>query len=418
MREKRADAVVVGGGSAGLAAASRIAAEGFSVTVLERENELGGILNQCIHNGFGLQRFKEDLSGPEYAERFIDLVEKQGNVEVLLETTALEVNPGAVHAVYGYSKHGGVTRISARAIVLAMGCRERNRGNIGIPGTRPSGVFTAGLAQRLINIDGFIPGRRAVILGSGDIGLIMARRCTWVGMEVLAVIEIQDYPSGLTRNIVQCLNDFGIPLYLSHTVSEIHGRDRVSGVTVTPLEQGKILTAKSFDLECDTILLSVGLIPDNELSRKFGVHLNPETGGAFVDAGLMSSVPGVFACGNVLHVHDLVDYVSEESERCASFVVEYLKGRYRREHHPVAAGANVKYIIPNKYVPEMTNRFYLRSLIVKNKAELIVSLDGEPVKRKKLAHVQPSEMVSFQLQPGDLSRVSESKENKLEVSIT
>jgi NADPH-dependent 2,4-dienoyl-CoA reductase/sulfur reductase-like enzyme len=418
MREKRVDAVVVGGGSAGLAAASRIAAEGFSVTVLERENELGGILNQCIHNGFGLQRFKEDLSGPEYAERFIDLVEKQGNVEVLLETTALEVNPGAVHAVYGYSKHGGVTRISARAIVLAMGCRERNRGNIGIPGTRPSGVFTAGLAQRLINIDGFIPGRRAVILGSGDIGLIMARRCTWVGMEVLAVIEIQDYPSGLTRNIVQCLNDFGIPLYLSHTVSEIHGRDRVSGVTVTPLEQGKILTAKSFDLECDTILLSVGLIPDNELSRKFGVRLNPETGGAFVDAGMMSSVPGVFACGNALHVHDLVDYVSEESERCASFVVEYLKGRYRREHHPVASGANVKYIIPNKYVPEMTNRFYLRSLIVKNKAELIVSLDGEPIKRKKLAHVQPSEMVSFQLQPGDLSRVSESGENKLEVSIS
>ena len=418
MREKRADAVVIGGGSAGLAAASRIAAAGYSVTVLERENELGGILNQCIHNGFGLQRFKEDLSGPEYAERFIHSVGKQDNIEVLLETTALELSPGAVHAVYGYSKHGGVTRIDARAIVLAMGCRERNRGNIGIPGTRPSGVFTAGLAQRLINIDGYIPGRRAVILGSGDIGLIMARRCTWIGMEVLAVIEIQSYPSGLTRNIVQCLNDFGIPLYLSHTVSTIHGKDRVSGVTVTPLEEGKSAAAKSFDLDCDTILLSVGLIPDNELSRKFGVRLNPETGGAFVDAGMMSSVPGVFACGNVLHVHDLVDYVSEESERCASFVIEYLKGEYHRQHHPVVAGANVKYVIPNKYLPDTSNRFYLRSLIVKNKAELVVTLEGDPLKRRKLSHVQPSEMVSFVLEPEDLSQIAESQQKKLEVSIT
>ena len=417
MREKRTDAVVIGGGSAGLAAASRIAAEGYSVTVLERESEPGGILNQCIHNGFGLQRFKEDLSGPEYAERFIDLVEKQDNVEVLLETTALEVSPGAVHAVYGYSRHTGVTRIDARVIVLAMGCRERNRGNIGIPGTRPSGVFTAGLAQRLINIDGYIPGRRAVILGSGDIGLIMARRCTWVGMEVPAVIEIQSYPSGLTRNIVQCLNDFGIPLYLSHTVSAIHGRDRVTGVTVTPMEEGKTAAAKSFDLECDTILLSVGLIPDNELSRKFGVHLNPETGGAFVDAGLMSSVPGVFACGNVLHVHDLVDYVSEESERCASHVIEYLRGEYPARHQTVCAGANVKYVVPNRYLPETTNRFYLRSLVVKNKAELIVTLDGEPLKRKKLAHVQPSEMVSFNLDADDLPRISEPGEKPLEVSI-
>ena len=417
MREKRTDAVVIGGGSAGLAAASRIAAEGYAVTVLERESGLGGILNQCIHNGFGLQRFKEDLSGPEYAERFIDLVEKQDNVEVLLETTALEVSPGPVHAVYGYSKHTGVTRIDARVIVLAMGCRERNRGNIGIPGTRPSGVFTAGLAQRLINVDGYIPGRRAVILGSGDIGLIMARRCTWVGMEVLAVIEIQSYPSGLTRNIVQCLNDFGIPLYLSHTVSAIHGRDRVSGVTVTPIEEGKSAAAGSFDLDCDTILLSVGLIPDNELSRKFGVHLNPETGGAFVDAGLMSSVPGVFACGNVLHVHDLVDYVSEESERCASHVVEYLQGEYPARHQPVSAGANVKYVIPNRYLPEIPNRFYLRSLVVKNKAELIVTLDGEPLKRKRLAHVQPSEMVSFTLEAADLPRNSDPGEKRLEVGI-
>lgn len=417
MIEKHHDAVVFGGGSAGLAAAARIAEQGGSVAVLERENELGGILNQCIHNGFGIQRFKEDLTGPEYAERFIEIVEELDNVSTFLETTALEVTPGTPHSVFACSKRHGVIKIESRAIVLAMGCRERNRGNIGIPGTRPAGVFTAGLAQRLINIDGYLPGRRAVILGSGDIGLIMARRLTWVGVEVLGVIEIQGYPSGLTRNIVQCLNDFHIPLYLSHTVSEIRGKDRVTGVTVTPLEDGKMVTAKSFDLDCDTILLSVGLIPDNELSRKFGVSLNPETGGPFVDAGLMSSVPGVFACGNVLHVHDLVDYVSEESERCASFVVEYLKGTYAPLHHPIVSGANVKYVVPNKYLPGTTNRFYLRSLIVKNKAELVISLEGEPLKRKKLAHVQPSEMVSFRLDEQELSRGSESREKKLEVSI-
>jgi hypothetical protein len=231
------------------------------------------------------------------------------------------------------------------------------------------------------------------------------------------VVEIQSYPSGLTRNIVQCLNDFSIPLYLSHTVSAIHGQDRVTGVTVTPLEEGRYMSSKSFDLECDTILLSVGLIPDNELSRRFGVRLNPETGGAYVDAGLMSSVPGVFACGNVLHVHDLVDYVSEESERCASFVVEYLRGDYHSRHFPVSAGANVKYVIPNKYLPGEENRFYLRSLIVKNKAELLITLDGEPLKRKKLAHVQPSEMVSFRLDGEDLSRATESPGRKLEVGI-
>ncbi len=417
MIEKHYDAVVFGGGSAGLAAAARIAEQGGSVAVLERENELGGILNQCIHNGFGIQRFKEDLTGPEYAERFIEIVEELDNVSIFLETTALEVTPGTPHSVFACSRRHGAIKIESRAIVLAMGCRERNRGNIGIPGTRPAGVFTAGLAQRLINIDGYLPGRRAVILGSGDIGLIMARRLTWVGVEVLGVIEIQGYPSGLTRNIVQCLNDFHIPLYLSHTVSEIRGKDRVTGVTVTPLEDGKMVTAKSFDLDCDTILLSVGLIPDNELSRKFGVSLNPETGGPFVDAGLMSSVPGVFACGNVLHVHDLVDYVSEESERCASFVVEYLKGTYTPLHHPIVSGANVKYVVPNKYLPGTTNRFYLRSLIVKNKAELVISLEGEPLKRKKLAHVQPSEMVSFRLDEQELSRASESREKKLEVSI-
>jgi hypothetical protein len=298
-----------------------------------------------------------------------------------------------------------------------MGCRERNRGNIGIPGTRPAGVFTAGLAQRLINIDGLVPGRRAVVVGSGDIGLIMARRLSWVGTEVLGVVEIQPYPSGLTRNIVQCLNDFSIPLYLSHVVAEVYGRDRVSGVRVAPLVDGRPDEGRAFQLDCDTILLSVGLVPDNEISKKLGVELNPETGGAVVDAGLMSSVEGVFACGNVLHVHDLVDWVTEEAETCGASVARYLQGTYSRVQRRVVPGANVRYVVPGRFFPAEANRFYLRSLIVKNKAELLVKMDGEAVKRKRLAHVQPSEMVSFVLKPEELPEPAAAGEPVLEVSI-
>ncbi|MBN1835572.1 MAG: FAD-dependent oxidoreductase, partial [Spirochaetales bacterium] len=256
-----------------------------------------------------------------------------------------------------------------------------------------------------------------VVVGSGDIGLIMARRLSWVGTEVQAVVEIQPYPSGLTRNIVQCLNDFSIPLYLSHVVAEIYGRDRVEGVRVAPVVDGRPDEERSFRLECDTILLSVGLVPDNELAKKMGVELNPETGGAVVDAGLMSSVPGVFACGNVLHVHDLVDWVTEEAETCGASVASYLAGTYSREQRQVVAGANVKYVVPNRYFPKADNRFYLRSLIVKNQAELVVSVDGERVKRKRLAHVQPSEMVSFTLEPSELPPGEAAREPRLEVSI-
>jgi len=269
------DALVFGGGSAGMAAAARIASAGFRVAVLEREAELGGVLNQCIHSGFGLQVFREDLTGPEYAERFCQRLAAAPGVEVYLETTAQEVGPphagpapasagsappaSAGLTVYGYSHRHGVLELAARAGVLAMGCRERNRGNVGIPGTRPAGVLTAGFAQRLLNVDGYLPGRRAVIVGSGDIGLIMARRLTWAGARVLGVVEIQPYPSGLTRNVVQCLNDFGIPLYLSHVVSRILGADRVQGVEVSPLAGGLPQAEKSFRLDCDTVLLSVGL---------------------------------------------------------------------------------------------------------------------------------------------------------------
>jgi len=417
MKEIRYDAVVIGGGSAGMAAALEIARGGFSTAIVERENELGGVLNQCIHNGFGLHYFKEDLTGPEYAEIFSERLGGTRGIDVFLETTIVDVTREEEKTVYGLSKRYGLLKIKTRSIVLAMGCRERNRGNIGIPGTRPSGIFTAGLAQRLINIEGYIPGKRVIIIGSGDIGLIMARRMTWVGAEVIGVIEIQPYPSGLTRNIVQCLNDFGIPLYLSHMVSMIYGKDRVEGVEVTPLEDGVPDYRRSFKLECDTLLLSVGLIPDNELSKKFGVALNPETGGPFVDASLMTSVEGVFACGNVLHVHDLVDWVTEESERCGRFLIDYLEGKYERKQYRVFSGANVKYVLPNRYIPSRENRFYLRTLIVKNKAELIVKLDGRVVKEKKLAHVQPSEMLNFTLGPEELDGVSDTDENRLEISI-
>ena len=422
MTSRSYDALVFGGGSAGMAAAARIAAAGFSVAVLERERELGGVLNQCIHSGFGLKVFREDLTGPEYAERFCERLSAAPGVEVYLETTAQEVAPPAPGAeapltVFGYSRRHGILQLSARAGVLAMGCRERNRGNVGIPGTRPAGVFTAGFAQRVLNIDGYLPGRRAVIVGSGDIGLIMARRLVWAGAEVPGVVEIQSYPSGLTRNVVQCLNDFGIPLHLSHVVSRILGANRVEGVEVSPLEDGVPRLDKTFRLDCDTVLLSVGLLPDTELAKKLGVALNPETGGPLVDAGLQTSVPGVFACGNLLHVHDLVDFVTEESERCGARVAEYLSGDYEQLQHRVAPGANVRYVVPNRYFPGRENRFYLRALVVKNQARLEVRLGGQLAKQRRLPHVQPSEMVSFTLKPAELAGLPAGADQTLEVSI-
>ncbi len=417
MIEKTYDAVIIGGGSAGMAAAAVIAQRGFSCAIVERESGLGGILTQCIHNGFGLHYFKEELSGPEFAERFERTIAGL-SLDVFLDTTVMEVDEeGDKKVVFGYSKIYGIVKMSTRSVVLAMGCRERNRGNIGTPGTRPSGVFTAGLAQRLVNIDGYIPGKDVVIVGSGDIGLIMARRMTWVGASVKAVIEIQPYPAGLTRNIVQCLTDFGIPLYLSHVDSEIRGKDRVESVLVSPLKDGVPDDDASFVIPCDTVLLSVGLVPDNEISKKFGVMINPETGGAFVDAWLMTSVRGVFACGNVLHVHDLVDYVCEEAERCAGFVCSFLKGESLPRQIRVRGGSNVKYTVPNQCSPEHENRIYLRPLVVKNKAELVVACDGEVLKTRRLAHVQPSEMISVELAAADFSGREFSADSVLEVGI-
>jgi NADPH-dependent 2,4-dienoyl-CoA reductase/sulfur reductase-like enzyme len=403
MKQLAYDAVVVGGGAAGMAAALELDARGHSVLILEREDTLGGILMQCIHNGFGLIEFNEELTGPEFAQRFEEKVSAR-NIQASLRTTVLDIREEeGLRVVYAVSPSQGMMRIETRAVILAMGCRERNRGNIRIPGTRPAGIYTAGLAQRLVNIEGYIPGKDVVIIGSGDIGLIMARRMTWSGCKVHAVIEILPYPSGLTRNIVQCLNDFGIPLYLSHLVTDIYGKDRVEGIEVTPIESGALMHEKAFKIACDTVLLSVGLVPENELSRNAGIEIQPTTNGPWVDSMLMTSLPGVFACGNVLHVHDLVDYVVEEARRAGANAAAWLSGYRPSREIRIKTGSNIRYVLPARLNPERENRLYMRSLVVKNDARLEVRLDGNVVRSRKLAHVQPSEMLSLTLGPDDMA---------------
>jgi len=419
MKTEAFDVVVVGGGAAGMAAALGAGRHGLNVAIVEREEVLGGILLQCIHNGFGLHRFKEELTGPEYAERTLEEVDASENIKVFLETTVVEIDEeDDQKTVVTYSSQNNIVALTARAVILATGCRERNRGNIGIPGGRPAGVFTAGLAQRLVNIEGYIPGKEAVIVGSGDIGLIMARRLSWVGVKVKAVVEIMPYPSGLTRNIVQCLHDYDIPLYLSHSITKIHGGDRVDRVTISPLADGVPDTDKSFDIDCDTLLFSVGLIPEVELVKSVNVKINHDTNGPYVDNDLMTNVPGIFACGNVLHVHDLVDFVSEESERCGQYAVEYLERNTVRDGQcPVRPGANLKYIVPNQFMPAADNHFYMRTLIVKNDAVLTVKFGDQIIKTKKLRHIQPSEMISLSLLKKELADLDLDSDRQLEISV-
>lgn len=365
MSEILIDLAVIGGGPAGLAAAQAAADAGAGhIVIFDRQKELGGILSQCIHNGFGLRYFKEELTGPEYAQRFVDRLADYPQIEVKQETMVLKLTSDL--KVQAVNSRDGILNYRARAVILAMGCRERPRGAINIPGTRPAGIFTAGTIQRMMNIEGYRPGNRVVILGSGDIGLIMARRLTLEGMNVVAVLELLPYSCGLNRNIVQCLEDYRIPLYLSHTVVEIFGEKRVRGVKTAPVDDKlKPIMERSFNLDCDTLVLSVGLIPENELSQMAGVRLDPATSGPVVNSKYQTTVPGIFACGNVAHVHDLVDDVSEESRIAGMAAAEFIhsqggstgKGRLI----PVKMGQNVRSVAPQLVLGDRPTVLYIRA---------------------------------------------------------
>lgn len=396
MRETVYDVIVVGGGPAGLAAALGAHENGAGrVLILERDAELGGILNQCIHNGFGLHYFKEELTGPEYAGRFIQRLSGTG-IEVRLDTMVLALD-SAARTVHAVSRTHGYQILSARSIVLAMGCRERTRGAIAIPGTRPAGIFTAGTAQRYVNMEGYMVGRRILILGSGDIGLIMARRMTLEGAKVLACVEVMPYSGGLNRNIVQCLEDYDIPLYLSHTIVEIRGRDRVEQAVVAQVDENRrpvAGTERVFD--CDTILLSVGLIPENELTRTAGIRIDPRTNGAAVCENMETSAPGVFACGNVLHVHDLVDYVTAESGRAGAAAAAYARGiRPAGAAVEIRSGAAVSYTVPQRVRVENVEKnleIFFRVRRVFQDAAIVVSGGGAELARYRRKHMAPGEM--------------------------
>ena len=390
------DVLVIGAGPAGLAAAIAAKKAGVdNLVVLEREDRPGGILRQCIHNGFGLHRFKEELTGPEYAQRDIDTAAEM-NIDIRTGVTVLSVSHEKV--VTAVSRENGLQMFAAKAIVLAMGCRERPRGALAIPGTRCAGIYSAGTAQKFVNLEGYMPGRRVVILGSGDIGLIMARRMTLQGAKVLACVELMPYSSGLNRNIVQCLQDYNIPLYLSHTVIDIHGKERVSGVTVAEVDANRRpIPGTEMEFECDTLLLSVGLIPENELSSGAGVELSPVTSGAVVSDTLETSIPGVFACGNVLHVHDLVDHVSNESFRAGEMAARYAKGERRTGREiPVKDGAGVRGVVPQKLLLDAENKgvdLMFRPDKVYRDHYLTVYADGKPLSSLKKMILTPGEMV-------------------------
>lgn len=418
MKTIQTDIAVIGAGAAGMSAAAVCAENGLKTLVIDREEIPGGVLLQCIHNGFGLHYFKEELTGPEYAARLEKKARKAG-AEFIMESAVMDLQDlGECKELTLYSGPGGVSVVRARAVILAMGCRERSRGNLGIPGDRPAGVFTAGLAQRLLNMDGCLPGKTAVIVGSGDIGLIMARRLTWCGLKVKAVVEILPHPSGLSRNIAQCLNDFQIPLHLSTGVTKICGRERVEAVRIAPLVNGKPDLSREETIECDTVLFSVGLIPETELARKCGVKLDPRTNGAWVDGSLMTSVPGIFSCGNVLHVHDLVDFVSEESETCARQVIEYLRNGQKSDVQLAAEpGADLGYVVPNACRPGNATRFYMRPRILCRKAKLSVAAAGKILLTKNVMYVKPAEMISVELPAEATAELPENAKLQFELEV-
>ncbi|MBE6687815.1 MAG: pyridine nucleotide-disulfide oxidoreductase [Ruminococcaceae bacterium] len=388
--------VIIGGGPAGLAAACKAFEEGVSaedILIIERDRELGGILNQCIHAGFGLHMFGEELTGPEYAARYIDKVIEY-KIPYTLDSMVIDIT---AEREVSYVCADGLKTVKAGAIILAMGCRERTRGALNIPGSRPSGVFSAGTAQRFVNVEGYMVGKKVVILGSGDIGLIMARRLTLEGAKVECVCELMPYSGGLARNIAQCLDDFGIPLYLSTTVVNIKGKERVEGVTIAKVDENRRpIPETARDIDCDTILLSVGLVPENELSKNVGITLDGITGGAVVDQDMQTSMEGIFACGNVLHVHDLVDYVSLEAAHAAKSAVKYLeikKGTAKTVN--VTATDGVRYTVPQKIdTASMTaeNKIFMRvANIYKNKS-IYVKCGDTVIKKVKRPHLAPGEM--------------------------
>ena len=404
---KAYDIVIIGGGPAGLAAAAAARKSGVEkILILERDKELGGILNQCIHNGFGLHTFKEELTGPEYAARFIDQV-KELEIEYKLHTMVMDISSDKV--VTAMNREEGMFQIQAGAVILAMGCRERSRGALNIPGYRPAGIYSPGTAQRLVNREGFLPGREVVILGSGDIGLIMARRMTFEGAKVKVVAELMPYSGGLKRNIVQCLDDYGIPLKLSHTVVEIRGKERLTGVTIAKVdEMGKPIPGTEEDYDCDTLLLSVGLIPENELSRGAGVDMSPVTSGPIVNESLETNIEGVFACGNVLHVHDLVDFVSEEAAAAGRNAALYVQGRRQSEAgkaillNPVEG---VRYTVPSVIHPDrMDDKLTVRFRVggVYKNCYISVYFDDERVIHRKRPVVAPGEMEEIKLEKDKL----------------
>ncbi len=389
------DILVIGGGPAGMAAAVTAYDSGVkNIAIIEREDRLGGILNQCIHAGFGLHKLGRELTGPEYAAEYINMV-KARNIKVFLGATVTDINKQKLVTVQSRS---GVKTLKAEAIILSMGCRERSRGALNIAGTRPAGIYSAGTAQKLINIMGYKVGKKAVILGSGDIGLIMARRLTLEGAKVEAVCELMPYSGGLTRNIVQCLNDYDIPLYLSHTVSEIHGDKRLEGVTIAKVDENRnIIEETKRYIPCDTLLLSVGLIPENELTKNAGIEIDPVTSGAVVNEQRETSQSGIFACGNVLHVHDLVDYVSEESEIAGRSAAEYVKnGNNNKNSVKTIAGRGVRYVLPQT-ITSGNNELFFRVAKPFNKVRVKAIMNGEILAEAIRLRAVPGEMEKLKL---------------------
>ena len=428
---KNYDIVIIGGGPAGLAAAVSARKNGAeSILILERDKELGGILNQCIHNGFGLHTFKEELTGPEYANRFICQV-RELEIEYKLNTMVMDISSKKI--ITAMNREEGMFLIQAKAVILAMGCRERSRGALNIPGYRPAGIYSAGTAQGLVNIEGYLPGREVVILGSGDIGLIMARRMTLEGAKVKVVAELMPYSGGLKRNIVQCLDDFGIPLKLSHTVVDIKGKERVEAITLAEVGADRQpIPGTEEEYTCDTLLLSVGLIPENELSRGMGVEVNPVTSGPKVNESLETNIEGVFACGNVLHVHDLVDFVSEEAAAAGKNAAAYIKEQYTKtQQKPIVEESDqtqrtiilepqngVRYTVPTTIRPaqmpeELTVRF--RVGVVYKNCYISCYFDDERILHKKRKILAPGEMEQIKLTKEQISSAPSLKKITIQI---